>query len=58
MTFTQTRGNGGVFGAGRYVVGLPADVFTIAAPMTTFRLKSRTTHRVTHASVESSLLPK
>jgi DNA-binding transcriptional ArsR family regulator len=58
VTFTQTRGNDGAFSAGRYVIALPADVFTAAAPMTTVPLTSRTTHRVTHASVEQlALLP-
>jgi DNA-binding IclR family transcriptional regulator len=58
LTFTQTRGNDGEFEAGRYVIALPANVITVAAPMTTFPLTSRTTHRVTHASVEQlALLP-
>jgi Winged helix-turn-helix DNA-binding len=59
VTFMQTRGNDGEFGAGRYVIALPANVLTVAiAPMTTFPLTSRTTHRVTHASVEQlALLP-
>ena len=32
VTFTQARGNDGEFGAGRYVIVLPGDVFTVAAP--------------------------
>jgi DNA-binding IclR family transcriptional regulator len=58
VTFTQSRGNDGEFNAGRYVIALPANVLTIAAPMTTLPLTSRSTHRVTHASVEQlALLP-
>jgi hypothetical protein len=58
VAFTQTRAGDGLFGAGRYVIALPADVFTVAAPVTTFPLMSRTTHRVKHASVEQlALLP-
>src|SRR5580765_695422 len=58
VTFTQTRGNDGAFSAGRYVIALLADVSTVVASTTAFPLTSRTTHRVTHASVEQlALLP-
>jgi Bacterial regulatory proteins, gntR family len=58
VMFTQSRGNDGEFGAGRYVIALPAHVLTIAAPVTTVPFASRTTNRVTHASVEQlALLP-
>jgi len=58
MTFTQTRAGDGEFSTGRYVAAVPADVFTVAAPVTPVPLTSRTTHRVTRASVEQlALLP-
>ena len=41
VTFTQTRADDGAFSAGRYVIVLPADVFTIAAPTKTIPLPSR-----------------
>jgi hypothetical protein len=58
VTFTQTRASDGAFSAGRYVVALPPDVFTVATSTTTSGLNSRRTHRVTPASVEQlALLP-
>jgi hypothetical protein len=56
--FTQTRGSDGAFSAGRYVIALPANVFTIAAPTKTSPLASRPINRVTRSSVEQlALLP-
>jgi hypothetical protein len=58
VAFTQTRASDGAFSAGRYVIALPPDVFTIATSRKTSPLSSRRTHRVTPASVEQlALLP-
>jgi hypothetical protein len=52
------RASDGAFSAGRYVIALPADAFTIATPTKTSPLNSRNTNRVTPASVEQlALLP-
>jgi hypothetical protein len=56
VTFTQTRAGDGVFGTGRYVIALPADVFTTAAPTKAFPLTSRLTNRVTRSAVEQLAL--
>ncbi len=48
VTFTQTRAGDGVFGPGRYVIALPPDVFTVAAPTKGFAARV-TPHQPRHA---------
>ena len=58
VMFTQTRDDDGLFSAGRYVIALPDDVFTVVAPMTPIPFASRITRRVTRSAVEQlALLP-
>ncbi len=59
VTFTQTRASDGAFGAGRYVIALPPDVFTIATSTTDLPAQIRAAPTAsTPASVEQlALLP-